>query len=260
MEESRARSVSVTYCASDVIRRAAPHAATRRKLGPGLRVRDTTRGRVPVALIGPTTWSNLQIFSAPITLSSSPRHSPPRQKTLRGVQMRVSADGWMDGTDRFFSLSLSLWSSFSRPLARTPVPTRLRDPERESHGRAVEISAAPPHPTRWFSLRSQLPQEDALRGNSRGICSCRNRCHIPGGTVTLDVALWSVLSSAPPGSRRTGGRCDCIRALQRCMRGTDGRMPGFTCHHKTKCTLFQNTTSARLKGRAASNSGALVRF
>ena len=61
--------------------------------------------------------------------------------------------------------------------------------------------------------------------------------------MTVGVALRSPLSSAPPGSRRTGGRCDWIRALQRCMRGTAGQIPGFTCHRKTKCIrLKKNTT------------------
>ncbi|XP_016888277.1 uncharacterized protein LOC107988652 [Cynoglossus semilaevis] len=69
----------------------------------------------------------------------------------------------------------------------------------------------------------------------------------PSGAVTLFWLLrcstLSSSSSSPPvsggSSRRTGGRCDWIGALQRCIRGTDDQIPGFTCHRKTKCIVFE---------------------
>lgn len=66
----------------------------------------------------------------------------------------------------------------------------------------------------------------------------------PSGAVTPDVALRSALSSPllrstrrQQAERRAVRRY--VRALQRCMRGTNGRIPGFTCQHKTKCILFK---------------------
>lgn len=67
----------------------------------------------------------------------------------------------------------------------------------------------------------------------------------PQGTA----ALRSALSSAPPGSRRTGGRCDWVRALQRCMRGTNA--PGFNRYHKTECMCpIQNAPIMRHTSQA----------
>lgn len=55
----------------------------------------------------------------------------------------------------------------------------------------------------------------------------------------------SLLCSAPPGSRRAGGRCDRVGALQWCMRGTERH--GFTCHHKSRRIPVRADTREGLK-------------
>lgn len=115
---------------------------------------SVTRARVPVALVGPTTWSNLQIFSAPITSAPCHHHLGTHLRARRRCGGSKCGCRRMDGWSG--PLFFSLWSSFCRPLARTPVPMRLRDPERESPGRAMEISAAPPRDSLHASPRAGL--------------------------------------------------------------------------------------------------------
>lgn len=76
----------------------------------------------------------------------------------------------------------------------------------------------------------------------------------PPGAVTPDVALRSALFSPvlrstrrQQAERRAVRRY--VRALQRCMPGTDGRIPGFTCQHKTKCILLKKKRRQIIKKR-----------
>lgn len=231
---------------------AAREAAVCTKLGRGLG--DT----LPTAREGPER-ARVYLSTQPRGLTCEPssrrHHSslPTRQQHfgthlhVRRVRTRVSAGGCLRKRAAF-SLLLQLGYRYRRAL---PIP---EDGAQEGAGDFYGVSCTTarfvPRLARFDWAFASSSHEGHAWRNSRGISSCRNCCHIPKvpWLLTLRSGLFSC--SAPPGSRRAGGRCDWIRALQRCMRGTDGQIPGFTCHGKTKCVLSktQNTRSARLKG------------
>lgn len=147
--------MSVTYCISDVIRHAASHAVTPcaaakggfamcRKLWLGLHFGDTphkspvrTRTSALGVLLSVTTWSNPQIFQLPspqlpVNPPTSPRHSPPRQTTLRGSKYRCQRmDVYRSGHIKL----LSFCSPFLLSSGSDTGSDALCDPERESPGR-----------------------------------------------------------------------------------------------------------------------------
>lgn len=123
-----------------------------------------------------------------------------------------------------------------------------------SGGRSGQQTSAAPHaPPRSF-LRVPSPSDSASgssahqKGHAGSVSVGRSELSEllphPPGAVTPDVALRSALFSPllrstrrQQAERRAVRRY--VRALQRCMPGTDGRIPGFTCQHKTKCILLK---------------------
>lgn len=219
-----------------------------------------------------TTWPYLLFLQHPSPqlcaklvnpTQTSHRHSPPVHISRRCGGPNAGGRGGGRWYVEKWTALLSLPPFFScLPAVRsagTPAPMRFAVPNDSPSSRAGTAGnvcsgwcSSPRfvfHPVTFcfviFTLRSRRRQTLKI---SREISSCQNccrNCHIP--TVPWRSMLRSGLpaSSAPPGSRRTGGRRDWIRALQQCMRGTDGQIPGFTCQHKTKCILFKIQSKMR---------------